>query len=41
MKCRLFPPQFDLYNALIAAGILVVCIGLPTAFADKNYFRAL
>jgi hypothetical protein len=34
-------PPFDAYNALIAAGILVLCIGLPTAFAAKNYYRPL
>jgi hypothetical protein len=34
-------PPFQLVNALIAAGILIVCIGLPTAFAAKNYFRSL
>jgi uncharacterized membrane protein YagU involved in acid resistance len=38
---RLKPPPFRAGDALIAMGILVVCIGLPTAFAAKNYFRAL
>jgi hypothetical protein len=32
-------PPFDFKNALLSIGILIVCIGLPIAYAAKRHFE--
>lgn len=36
---KIDPRPFNLSDALIAIGILIVCIGLPIAFLARNYYR--
>jgi len=33
-------PKFDLVQTLIAAGILIIMIGLPVAYVGKRWFRS-
>jgi hypothetical protein len=40
IKIRPITGQEATINAMIAAGILIMCIGLPNAFLAKKYVKA-